>query len=317
MVMTENTSRAVVATAFGGPEVLAIVDADPGRPGPGEVRIAVRGAGVNPFDVKSYGGAYGQDESSLPLRLGAEASGVVTEVGPDVSGWEEGDEVIAYRASGAYASDLVVPGSALTAKPASLPWDEAAGLMLTGATAEHTLEATAVSDGDTVLVHGGAGGVGQSAIQLAVLRGARVIATAGPANHDLIRSLGGEPVVYGEGLADRVRSVAPDGVDAALDLVGTDEALDVSLELVADRDRIATIANFARGPQEGVKLLGGGPGADPGTEIRDAARPKLAQLAGEGRLVVRVAATYPLADVADAHRLVAGGHASGKVVLVP
>jgi NADPH:quinone reductase len=124
-------------------------------------------------------------------------------------------------------------------------------------------------------------------------------------------------VTYGDGLADRVRALAPDGVDAAIDLVGTDEAMDVSLELVADRARIATIANFARGPQEGVKLLGGGPGADPGTDIRDAARPELARLAGEGKLRVFVGATYPLDDAADAHRQILTGHTTGKLILLP
>jgi len=114
-----------------------------------------------------------------------------------------------------------------------------------------------------------------------------------------------------------VRALAPDGVDVALDLVGTDEAMDVSLELVADRDRIASIANFARAPHEGIRLLGGGPGADPGDEIRMAARPELARLAGEGTLRVVIAATYPLDDVADAHRQIATGHTAGKIVLIP
>ena len=155
-----------------------------------------------------------------------------------------------------------------------------------------------------MLVHGASGGVGLYAVQLARLRGARVIATAGERNHDLLRELGAEPVAYGDGLLDRVRALAPDGVDAALDLIGNDEAMDVSLALV-DRDRIATIANFARGPQEGVKLLGGGPGADAGDELRAAARPELARLAGSGELRVLVAATYPLDDAADAHRQIA------------
>ena len=114
-----------------------------------------------------------------------------------------------------------------------------------------------------------------------------------------------------------MRALAPDGVDVALDLVGTDEAMDVSLALVADRDRIASIANFARGPREGIKLLGGGPGADPGDEIRAAARPELARLAGEGTLRVVVAATYPLDDAADAHRQIGTGHTTGKIVLIP
>jgi NADPH:quinone reductase-like Zn-dependent oxidoreductase len=144
-----------------------------------------------------------------------------------------------------------------------------------------------------------------------------VIGTAGPRNHDVLRALGADPVAYGDGLLDRVRGLASAGVDAALDLVGTDEAMDVSLALVPDRQRIVTIANFERGPEEGVRLLGNGPGADPGDDIRMGARAELARLAGEGRLRVDVVATYPLERAADAHRLVGEGHAAGKVVLLP
>lgn len=309
-----SPSRRVVAAAYGGPENLRVEEIDVGEPGPGQVRVSVRAAGVNPADAKSY--RTEGDPSRLPLRLGYEAAGTVTGVGPETS-VSVGDEVIVFRTSGAYASDLVVGASTLTPKPPSLGWTEAGGLMLTGATATHTLVATDVANGDTVLVHGGAGGVGLMAVQLARLRGARVVATAGERNHDLLRELGAEPVTYGDGLADRVRALAPDGVDVALDLVGTDEAMDVSLELVADHDRIATIANFSRGPREGVKLLGGGPGADPGNDIRDAARAELARLAGDGQLRVVVGSTYPLDDAADAHRQILTGHTTGKLVLLP
>jgi len=309
-------TQVVVATQYGGPEVLALVEEPSPTPGPGEVLVEVRAAGINPADLKVRSGAFGDDPAALPRRLGYEAAGVVRAVG-DGSRWTPGDEVIAFRVQGAYASELVVPDDALVAKPASLGWEEAGGLMLTGATAVHALTATGVRDADTVLVHGGAGGVGQMAVQLAVVRGARVIATASPRNHDLLRELGAEPVAYGEGLAERVRALAPDGVDAALDLVGTDEALDTSLALVADRSRIATIANFDRGPAEGIRVLGGGPGADAGDDVRAAARPELARLAGEGRLRVRVAQSFPLERAADAHRAVADGHVGGKVVLVP
>ena len=309
-----SPSRRVVAAAFGGPENLRVDEVAVGQPGRDQVRVSVRAAGVNPADVKSYRSP--GDPSRLPLPLGYEAAGVVTAVG-DGSSYSVGDEVIVFRTGGAYATDLVVDAGALTPKPASLSWAEAGGLLLTGATATHTLEATRVGRGDTVLVHGATGGVGLPGVQLAVLRGARVIATAGVRNHDLLRELGAEPVAYGDGLAERVRALAPGGVDVAIDLVGTDEAMDVSLALVADRARIATIANFERGPREGVKLLGGGPGADPGNDIRDAARAELARLAGEGRLRVFVAATYPLDHAADAHRQIATGHTTGKLVLLP
>jgi NADPH:quinone reductase len=313
--------RVVVATAFGGPEVLSVVEQPDASPGPGEARLEVRAAGVNPADWKGYTGVFGTDPAKLPLRLGFEASGVVTAVGPDAVGpagpLAVGDEVIGFRLQGAYASSLVAPAAALVPKPATLDWAQAAGLMLTGATAVHALTAVGAGAGDTVLVHGAAGGVGQMLVQLAVAGGARVIGTAGDSGAETVRRLGGEPVRYGDGLAERVRAMAPDGVTAAVDAVGTDEALDTSLELVADRQRIATIAAFARGGQAGVKVLGGGPGADPGTELRDAARLRLTALAEAGRLEVLVARSFPLDEVAAAHREGMTGHSHGKLVLVP
>ena len=314
-------SAVVIATAFGGPEVLSVVDQPAGEPGPGEARIRVRAAGVNPVDWKQYSGRMGADPSRLPMRLGAEAAGVVTAAGPDAVGpagpVQAGDEVIAFRAPGAYAADLVVPASALVPKPATLDWAPASGLMLTGVTAWHALAATDVQAGDTVLMHGAAGGVGLTAIQLAVSRGATVIATASPARHESLRELGAIPVAYGDGLEERVRAAAPGGVGVALDLVGTDEALDVSLDLVADRVRIATIVVTPRSREAGIKLLGGAPGADPGTEIRMPARLDLAKLAGDGTLRVFVARSYPLSQVAGAHRESMAGHATGKIVLIP
>jgi len=227
-----------------------------------------------------------------------------------------GDEVIAFRAPGAYATELVTPAPALVPKPAALDWAQAAGLMLTGVTAWHALAATDVHEGDTVLIHGAAGGVGLMAVQLATGRGAIPVATASPARHGFLRDLGAVPVAYGPGLAGRVRAAVPGGVDAALDLIGTDEAVDVSLELVADRGRIATIAAPAYGLEVGIKVLGGAPGADPGTQIRDAARLELTRLAQDRALRVFVTQTFPLAGAADAHRASMGGHTTGKIVLL-
>ena len=309
----------VVATAYGGPEVLSVIDQPALSAGPGEVVIAVRAAGVNPIDYKLYSGSFGADPARLPLRLGSEISGVVTAVGADAAGPAGpilvGDEVIGFRVSGGYATELLAPADSVVGKPAALDWAQAAGLMLTGTTAWHCLTATNVSSGDVLLVHGGSGGVGTMAVQLAVGRGATVIATASPARHDFLRELGAVPVSYGPGLADRVSAAAPDGVDAAIDLIGTDEAVDTSLALVADRSRIATIAAFGRAGPAGIKALGGGPGADPGTEIRMAARLDLAALAQQGSLRVFVSQTYPLSAVADAHRAISTGHVQGKVVL--
>jgi NADPH:quinone reductase-like Zn-dependent oxidoreductase len=301
--------------------VLSVVDQPVPDPGPGEARIEVKAAGVNPVDWKAYSGAFGADPDLLPIRLGSEAAGVVTATGPDAVGpagpIAVGDEVIAFRASGAYAAELVASAQALVPKPAVLDWAQASGLMLTGATAWHTLAATGVAQGDTVLIHAATGGVGLMAVQLAAARGAMVVATASPVRHELLRDLGAVPVAYGDGLADRVRAAAPGGIDAALDLIGTDEAMDVSLALVPNRARIATIAAFARGQREGIRVLGGAPGADPGTEIRDAARLELARLAQDQAVRVFVTRTYPLAGVADAHREIMTGHTTGKIALIP
>ncbi|MEU6506264.1 MULTISPECIES: NADP-dependent oxidoreductase [unclassified Streptomyces] len=314
-------SEAVVARAYGGPDVLSVIEVAVPEPGPGQVRIEVRAVGVNPVDHKVYSGAFGTDPANLPMRLGAEAAGVVTAVGAGATGpagpIAVGDEVIVYRAPGAYATELVVPASSVVPKPAGLSWEQAGGLMVAGVTAVHVLEAIGLRENDSVLIHGAAGGVGLMAVQLAVERGVTVLGTASPAKHEVLRELGAIPVAYGPGLADRVRAAAPAGVQAAADLVGTDEAVDVSVELVADRSRIATIAAFERGAGAGIKLLGGGPGADPGAEIRAAARLRLTEAAAAGRLRVLIAGSHPLREAAAAHRRIMTGHTTGKIVLVP
>ena len=312
-------SRAVVATAYGGPEVLSVVDVEVPAPGPGEVLLDVRAAGVNPIDWKSYSGAFGTDPTRLPIRLGREVAGVVVAVGPGVDDTPVGDEVIATGVGGGYAELVLVPAARVAPKPAQVSWAEASGLLLTGGTAVHTLEATGVGPGDVVLVHGASGSVGRFVVQLARLRGAQVVATASEATHADLRALGAVPVTYGPGLADRVRDAAGalGPVTVAIDAVGTDEALDVSVELVADRSRIATIAGFGRAGELGIQLLGAGPGADPGTAIRAAAVQQLVELAADGLLRVKVARTYPLEDAAQAHRDSIAGHARGKLVLLP
>lgn len=314
-------TKAVVAAAFGGPDVLKVIDRDPGEPGPGQVLIDVRAIGTNPIDIKTYSGAFGADPDKLPIALGNEIAGVIAAVGTDAEGitgpLTVGDEVLAYRVAGGYAQQVITAASNVLAKPSQLSFEQAAGLLLTGATAIHLLETTHVFAGETVLIHGGGGGVGLPAIQLVRLRGATVIATASRRRHDSLRELGAIPVDYGPGLADRVRAATPDGVDVALDTVGTDEAIATSLELVADQSRIATIAGFGKTDGTGIKLLGGGPGADPGTAIRNAARAELVGLAGEGKLTVTVDRTFPLEEADAAHRYVIDGHATGKVILLP
>nr|WP_323743000.1 MULTISPECIES: zinc-binding dehydrogenase [unclassified Rathayibacter] len=229
-----------------------------------------------------------------------------------------GDEVVGFRVAGGYAAEIVAPASAVLPKPEGLSWEAAAGLLLAGTTAEHLLQATRVTAGETVLVHGASGGVGSLLVQLARARGARVLGTCSTRGEGVVRRFGGEPLHYGSGLEERVRSAAPEGVAAALDTAGTAEALDASVALVTDRSRIATIAGFASATRlGGILLLGSGAGADPGTALRDAARAPLLDRAGRGELEVALGASFPLREAASALALVESGRAGGKVVLLP
>ena len=278
--------------------------------------VDVRAAGANPVDYRLYSGDMGRDPANLPMPVGMEVAGVVAAVTQGVAGYTGaltvGDAVIVTGVRGGYAEQVLAAASDVGHKPEALSFEAASGLLLAGGTAWHLLTNTGVRTGDTVLIHGGSGGVGLMAVQLAVARGARVIATASPARHDQLRGYGAEPVAYGAGLADRVRAIGR--VDAALDLVGTDEALDTSVELVADRSRIATIAGFARAGALGIAAL---TGADGGQEIRDAARAELLALAADGKVQVTVDRVFSLGEAAEAHRYLQAGHARGKVVLVP
>lgn len=317
-------AKAIVAAAFGGPEVLSLTDVEVGTPGPGQVLIEVRAAGVNPIDFKIYRAGPTNDPSRLPLRLGFEAAGVVQMVGGGagtIDGFDGplavGDEVIAYPAAGAYATEILAPAANVVHKPAGIDFPQASGLLLTGATAVHALEVAKVGAGDTVLVHGASGGVGLMAIQLAVASGARVIGTAAERHHEQLRKLGVEPVAYGEGLVERVRALAPGGVDASIDIAGTEESVQTSLAVARDRDRLVTVVNSQEARDAGIKAIGGGPGADPGTEVRSAARLRLTRLAGQGELEVFMAGTYPLAQAAAAHEALMAGRAHGKIALIP
>ena len=306
----------VVATAFGGPEVLSVVEVEVPQPGPGEVVIAVRAAGVNPWDHKVVSGAMGADPDRLPLPVGLEVAGVVTAVGPDAVGPSGaiavGDEVVASGVQGGYADTVTASAAVVVPKPPGLDWAVAGSLLSVGATAVHALSVVTPKPGETLLVHGAAGSVGQITVQLAVQDGVRVIGTAGESNHDLLRSYGVTPVTYGPGLTDRVRALAPDGVDAAVDTVGTDEAVDTSLDLVGDPGRIVSIAAFGRAAT-GIALISG----DSGTKVRANAWRRLLPAAADGSLKLVVARTYPLTEAAEALRFVRDGHAGGKVVLLP
>ena len=313
MAVGADMAMYVVADHPGGPEVLEFREEPDREPGVGEVTIDVRAIGVNPVDVKQRNA---DGPADFPLRPGHEVAGVVTAVGPDTP-FQVGDEVLAFRVFGGYATRLVVAASDVFLKPANVGFDEAAGLLLVGVTAVHALTRVRASGGDVVLAHGASGSVGQALIQLAVAQGVRVIGTASERNLGLVRELGAVATTYGAGLIDRVRELAPEGIDAAIDLVGTEEAIDTSLALVEDHSRVTTIVGGPYPTQLGVQKIGRGIGADPGTEIRDAARHGLVEAAGRGDLKTRVVARYPLAQAAEAQKFVAEGHAAGKIILVP
>ncbi len=305
-----------VATRPGDLSAFAFEEYDAPAPQPGEVTIEVRAAGMNPADTKHV--ARG-DAADFPQAIGYEVAGVVSAVGADTeiaSGpVSVGDEVLAFRIRGGWATEVTVAARDVFTKPASLTFGEAANLLLAGCTASEMLHVTEVGQGETILVHGASGAVGVSVLQQAGQRGARVIGTASESRFEAVSRFGAVPVIYGEGLEQRVREAAPEGVVAALDCVGTDEAVDVSLALVADRDRIVTVAARERATADGFTALGG---ARPASKAyRDTVRADLVRLAGEGRLVVPIARTFPLADALEAAELLIGQHPGGKLVLEP
>ncbi|MCS0500087.1 quinone oxidoreductase family protein [Protaetiibacter mangrovi] len=314
-------ARFVQYAEFGGPEVLRVVDGDVPSAGAAEVVVALRAVGVNPIDGKLRSGRRASDPLSAPRTPGSDGAGVIAAIGEGVEGWAVGDEVVVTSARGSYATHAVVPVRGLTRKPASLGWAQGAGIPIPAGTAYQALRSLDVGPGTTVLVHAASGSVGQAAVQFARKLGARVIGTASAANHDRLRQLGAVPVSYGEGLVERVRAVAPDGVDAALDAAGTDEAIEASLELTGDPARVGTIVRGADAPRWGIHAWGGG-SAVPLTPEQSAWRAEGIRLAVEraaaGEFDVEIARTLPLDRAADAQRMIEDGSAPrGKIILLP
>ncbi|MFI1705065.1 NADP-dependent oxidoreductase [Streptomyces griseoruber] len=303
--------RAVVARRYGGPEALELMEIDKPEPGAGSVLIRVKAAGVNPVDRHVVAGHLDSIlEVSLPLVPGFDVAGVIEAVGPGVTEFSAGDEVFGYVRTeqvqhGTYAEFVAAPVHTLAGKPASLTWQQAAGLPLVGLTALQSLSRVGVRSGETVLVHAAAGGVGSVAVQIAVARGARGIGTASEGNHEFLRSLGAEPVVYGDGLAERVRELAPEGVDAAVDCVGGD-AVVVSQELLKDPSRVASIVDPEVTQRGGHQVW---------TQPVPSDLAALASLADAGELTVHIDRVLPLAEAADAFRLSETGRVRGKIVL--
>jgi NADPH:quinone reductase-like Zn-dependent oxidoreductase len=298
--------KAVRFSEFGGPEVLKIVDLPDPHAGPGQIRIAVHAAGINPTDWKLREGLMGGE---LPQTTGREVAGVVDEVGAGIMDVTVGDRVFGFSDDGAGAAELALL-SYYAPIPPSLGFAEAAGLPVALETATRSLDVLGVGAGSTLLVNGAAGGVGSAAVQLAVARGARVIGTASPANHDYLRSLGAEPVAYGEGLVERVRALAPDGVDVALDVAGSG-VLPELIELTGGAEHVVTVTDFGGAKKYGVRFSSG---SDSGRAVH--AIGEIGELIEAGRFSLPVAQTFPLAGIAEAHRVSEDGHVRGKLVLL-
>ena len=304
----EDRVKAIQFSQFGGPEVLELVEVPDPHPAPGQIRVAVRAVGVNPIDWKLRSGMRGGD---LPQRTGGEVAGVVDEVGDGVTDVAVGDRVFGFAAGFDGAAELAL--SAEYARiPPSLDFAGAAGLPVAVETAVRTLDLVGVGAESTVVVNGAAGAVGSSAVQIAVGRGARVIGTASPGNHEYLRSLGAEPTTYREGLAERLRELAPDGIDAAVDAAGGG-ALPALVELAGGPEHVVTIADYAGAQATGVRFSAG---ADPSTARAVHALKDIGELIEAGRFTLTVAQTFPLDQIAEAHRLSETGHVRGKLVLL-
>jgi enoyl reductase len=297
---------AIAFTAYGGPDVLHPVEIDLPSPAAGQIRVRVEAAGVNPVDAKLRRGDFAATmPANFPQRLGNEYAGIVDHVGDGVAGFVAGDEVLGSATAQSYCEYVVVDAADAVRKPAAMPWTVAAGLPAVGQAAYTALRQIAVNPGDTVLIHAAAGGVGTIAVQLARSWGAAVIGTASEHNHDYLRSLGATPVTYGDGLVDRIRVLAPDGVDAVLDAIGG-AAITASLALVRDRHRIGTLVDTEAAKTFGILRVGA---------RSTAALTELVALYEAGRLQLPIHATFPLTQAGSAHHEVQTGHVRGKVVL--
>jgi NADPH:quinone reductase-like Zn-dependent oxidoreductase len=303
--------KAVRFDEYGGVEVLKVVDVPRPVPGAGQVLVQVKAAGINPGEAKIRDGLlHSRWPATFPSGEGSDLAGILVQTGPGVTGLSAGDEVIGWTDNRASQAEyVVVEEHNLTAKPAGVPWAVAGALFVAGATAWAAVRAVNLTEGDTVVVAGAAGGVGSLAVQLARRAGATVIGLAGEAHHRWLADHGVIAVAYGEGVADRIRH-AVSKVDAFIDTFGADY-VELALELGVEPSRVDTIANFGAVARYGVKAEGRAAAASAGV---------LAELAGliaAGELEVPIAATFPLDRVQDAYRRLAEGHLLGKIVLLP
>jgi NADPH:quinone reductase-like Zn-dependent oxidoreductase len=302
--------RAVRFDEYGDVDVLKVVEVPDPEPGPGELLVRVKAAGINPGEAKIRQGVmHSRFPATFPSGEGSDLAGVVERVGDGVDAFKPGDEVIGYTDNRASHAELVViEAENATPKPPEVPWEVAGALYVVGATAYAMVRAVDLAPGDTVAVSGAAGGVGTLAVQLARRTGAIVIGLASEGNHQWLRDHDVVPVSYGDGVADRIREAAPGGLDAFLDTQGGGY-VELALDLGVKPERIDTIADFAAPAKYGVKADGNAVGASAQTLAT------LAALIARGELEMPIAATYPLDRVRDAYREVEQGHTRGKIVL--
>ena len=303
--------KAVRFDEYGELDVLKVIEVPSPEPGPGQVLVEVKAAGINPGEAKIRAGLlHDRFPATFPSGEGSDLAGTVAALGRGVVGIAEGQEVIGYtdnRAS--HAEFVLVEAGNLTPKPAEVPWEVAGALFVAGATAYAAVRAVSLAAGDTVVVAGATGGVGSIAVQLARLAGATVIGIASRAHHGWLERRGVIPVEYGDGVADRIRQAAADHLDAFIDTVGLDYVR-VALDLGVEPARIDTIVDFAAVAELGVQAQGNAAGASA------AVLADLAGLVASGRLEVPIAATFPLADVSEAYRTLERGGLLGKIVLI-
>jgi len=300
--------RTAAFTSFGGPEVMKGMELPEPQAGPGQVRVRVKAAGVQHFDCGVRSGSFPANVTvNFPQVPGNEFAGIIDQVGDGVTGFTTGNEVLGFNMLNCYAEYVVVGADQIVNKPQSMSWTEAGGLTGNGQGAYIALQAIGVNEGDTVLIHGAAGTLGSLTVQLAKEWGAgMVIGTASESNHDYLRSLGAVPVTYGEGLVERVRAIAPNGVDAAFDTAG-EEAVRASVELVKDRSRICTFVAPELNEELGLRIV---------RAERTAARlAELVELCTRGKLHVPIRQTFRLDQAEEAHRLIETRHGRGKIVL--
>ncbi|GFG62713.1 putative oxidoreductase [Mycobacterium kubicae] len=310
--MTAETARAVRFDRYGGRDVLYVTNIDMPTPAPGEVVVEVRAAGINPGEAAiRLGAMHEMFPATFPSGEGSDLAGIVTTVGPEVSEFAVGDEVLGFSLRrSSHATHTAVPVTQLIRKPPELSWEVAGSLYVVGATAYAAVRAVAPQPGETVAVSAAAGGVGTLVVQLLVHRDVRVLGIAGPGNAEWLRAHGVTPIVYGDGLAQRLRDAAPDGIDAFIDLFGPDY-VQLAVDLGVAPERIETIIAFQKAGEVGAKTEGSVDASTP--EVLS----EIAGLIATGAVDFDIAATFPLDRVADAYEVLEQRHTHGKIVLVP